>query len=823
LIDPELAKDPAGVYSKMDFATRDRYRHVIERISKRTKKNEPEIARIALRMAQEAHDQIWSAPAKRSGDGALDESTGSSEQSKAPSPLRFAGALQSDDTSRAHVGYFLVGEGLLRLESEAGYRPRLGDQMLRAVKRNAPLAYLGTFAAVTALIVGVTVVALLQAGAGFVISAIAALLMLIPASELALSVINWDVTHVFEPHLLPKIDLSKGITSAARTMVVVPVILNDENTVAALLDKLEITYLANQDELLHFALLGDFVDAPSESMPNDREILECAKDGIEELNRRYSGGAPVRFHLFHRPRKWCETEGKWIGWERKRGKLREFNRLVLESLDGAKEAGGTPAVPVKSFIVATAGAELLAQIRYVITLDADTQLPRDAARRLIGAAIHPLNQPRFDRETQTVVSGYSILQPRVSISLESGSRSLFARIFSGNTGIDPYTTAASDVYQDLFGEGIYTGKGLYDVDAFERALHGRVPEQTLLSHDLFESIFARAALVSDIELLDDYPAHYDTYAMRQHRWTRGDWQIAGWLRRYVLDGQGNKQRNRISAISRWQILDNLRRSLLAPAMILLLIAAWTILPGNPIWWTLFTVITLAFPVYAHVTTGLLIHPRGVPWTSHFWTVWGDIETNTAQFALVVVFLAHQAWLMIDAIVRTVYRGLLSQRHLLEWVTAARAEKSSRHDLRRFLQFMWPAEAITLAALVMIILSRQRALPIALPFLAAWVLSPLIAFWSSRRRIEGALEFATKDVRTGRIIARRTWRFFETFVGDEDHWLPPDNFQEDPLVVAHRTSPTNIGLLLLSTLAAYDFGYVGLVELLERIEFTFASM
>src|SRR5205807_1580834 len=211
-----------------------------------------------------------------------------------------------------------------------------------------------------------------------------------------------------------------------------------------------------------------------------------------------------------------------------------------------------------------------------------------------------------------VVGGYSILQPRVSISLESSSRSSFARIFSGNTGIDPYTTAASDVYQDLFGEGIYTGKGLYEVDAFERALNGRVPEQTLLSHDLFESIFARAALVSDIELLDDYPAHYDTYAMRQHRWTRGDWQIAGWLRRYVVDGKGNKQRNRISAISRWQILDNLRRSLLAPAMILLLMVAWTILPGNPIWWTLFAVITLAFPVYAHVTTGLLIHPRGVP-------------------------------------------------------------------------------------------------------------------------------------------------------------------------------------------------------------------
>src|SRR5438552_3567166 len=449
---------------------------------------------------------------------------------------------------------------------------------------------------------------------------------------------------------------------------------------------------------MHYALLGDFVDAQSESMPSDREILERAKDGIEELNRRYSGGAPVRFHLFHRPRKWCETEGEWIGSERKRGKLREFNKLVLESRDGEKEAGGTPAHSVTRFVVATASAELLSQIRYVITLDADTQLPRDSARRLIGAAIHPLNQPRFDRETQRVVGGYAILQPRVSISLESASRSFFARIFSGNTGIDPYTTAASDVYQDLFGEGIYTGKGLYQVDAFEQALADRVPEDALLSHDLFESIFARAALVSDIEFLDDYPAYYDTYSMRQHRWTRGDWQIAGWLRRFALNAKGQRRPNHIPAISRWKIFDNLRRSLLAPAIVLLLLAGWSILPCSPWWWTLFALLTLAFPVYAHVTAGLLIHPRGIPWTSHFWSVWGDLRTNTAQVGLEIVFLAHQAYLMTDAIVRTIYRKVISHKHLLEWVTAAKAEQAGKHDTRAFFSFMWPAEVIAASAL-----------------------------------------------------------------------------------------------------------------------------
>ncbi|MEK6337030.1 MAG: glucoamylase family protein [Acidobacteriota bacterium] len=773
LIDPELAKDPAGVYSRMDFATRDRYRHVIERISKRTEKNEPEIARAALGMAEQASEQ-------------------------------------KENPARAHVGYFLIDDGVFQLERETSYRPRLKERIRRVVERHATVAYLGVFLLLSLLILGLILSALVNAQAGVVMMLVALLLSLIPATDLALSVLNWDVTHTFEPRLLPKIDLTEGIPPEARSMVIVPVIFHDEATVSALMDKLEIAYLANQDPHLHFALLGDFADGDSEECPEDREILEAAKQGIERLNLSYSSNEANRFHLFHRRRQWCETEAKWIGWERKRGKLREFNRLL-------RGAGDT------SFTVATGTPELLKQIRYVITLDADTQLPRDAARRLIGAAIHPLNQPRFDEATRMVVDGYAILQPRVSISLESASQSFFARVFSGNTGIDPYTTAASDVYQDLFGEGIYTGKGLYDVDAFETALEGRVPDNALLSHDLFESIFARTALISDIEFLDDYPAYYDTYAMRQHRWTRGDWQIAGWLRRKIRDADGRKQPSPISTISRWKILDNLRRSLLAPAIVLLLIAGWTILPGSAWAWTAFVLVTLAFPLYAHVTAGLLIHPRGVPWTSHFWSVWGDLRTNTAQLALEIVFLAHQAWLMSDAIVRTAYRKLVSHRHLLEWVTAAGAEKSSAHDQAAFLRLMWPAQAIALAAAVLTLLVRMRSLAVALPFLALWGLSPLIVFYISRRRREEAHEFAPKDLRAGRIVARRTWRFFETFVGDEDHWLPPDNMQEDPPVVAHRTSPTNIGLLLLSTLAAYDFGYVGLVELLERLEFTLTSV
>src|SRR5438067_3733618 len=634
-IDPELAKDPAGIYARMDFTTRDRYRHVIERVSKGAKKSELEIAQRVLELAHAAR-------------------------------------AANEDAAHSHVGYFLIDKGITRLEQHVGYRPPLGERVFRATERHATIAYLGTMSLVTLLFVILLMVAMVHSEAGIAITIIGVVLALIPASDLIVSVLNWDVTHIFPPRLLPKLDLAKGIPTDACTMVVVPVILLDESTVETLIDKLEIAYLANRDEHLYFALLGDFADASTEQAPDDKQILEAARQGIDGLNRRYGGDKSSPFHLFHRRRLWCETEQKWIGWERKRGKLHELNRL----LRGARDT---------SFMFTTRADELFARIRYVITLDADTQLPRDAARCLIGAALHPLNRPRWDETAERVTAGYGILQPRVSISLESASRSFFARVFSGNTGIDPYTTAASDIYQDLFGEGIYTGKGLYDVDIFEKALHGRVPVETLLSHDLFESIFARAALVSDLEFFDDYPANYAAYALRQHRWTRGDWQITDWLRRRVPDDQGNKRPNRIAAISRWKILDNLRRSLLAPTLTLLLIAAWTILPGST-WWTLFALLVLAFPVYAHVTTGLLIHPRGVPWTSHFWIVWGDLRTNTVQLVLEIVFLAHQAYLMTDAIARALHRRSFSRKHLLEWTTAAGAEKSSKHDLPSFVRF-----------------------------------------------------------------------------------------------------------------------------------------
>ncbi len=807
LIEPLLGADPAGAYSKMEFATRDRYRHVIERISKRTRSNELEVARTAVALAED-----WRQAADKSEEGKA-KSESADDQSSA------------DKHPESHVGFYLVDDGLAQLEASFAYHPKLGERSRRFALRHATGVYLGTLASLTFLVVALLVLAgyvsavpastsaggWIASSASWLLLLVTALLALIPASDLAVSVLNWDVTHFFPPRLLPRMGTANGIPEEACTMVVVPTIFSHESQVNELLERLEVHFLANQDKHIYFALLGDFPDADAAETPNDSLLLDVAESGIAELNLRHSKEQPHRFHLFHRRRQWNPGEDRWMGWERKRGKLEELNRLLRGATD-------------TSFVVKTADELLLRRVRYVITLDSDTQLPRDVARKLVGAAIHPLNRPKLNPVINLVTRGYGIVQPRVSISLVSASRSRFARIFSGNTGIDPYTTAVSDVYQDLFGEGNFTGKGLYDVDAFQAALANRVPEDSLLSHDLFESLFARAALATDIELLDDYPASYDAYAKRQHRWTRGDWQILRWLFPTVPDANRRQTQNPLPLISRWKILDNLRRSLVAPSMFLWLLAAWTVLPGSPLLWSLFVVITIAFPVYLHVTTSLLIHPRGIPWTSHFWSVWGDVRTNTAQVALSIMFLPHQAYLMTDAIVRTIYRKLFSRKKLLEWVTAADAEKRARRDPAGFFWFMLPAELLAVLAAALTLILRPAAGGVMFAFVAAWALSPFVAYWVSSLRPPERKLLSVDDVALARQVARRTWRFFEALVGTEDNWLPPDNFQEDPApIIAHRTSPTNIGLLLLATVSAHDLGYIASLEFLERQELTLVTL
>src|SRR4030095_1123022 len=631
--------------------------------------------------------------------------------------------------------------------------------------------------------------------------AVLALLALVPASDLAIALLNRSVAVLVTPATLPRLELPDGVPSHLRALVAVPMLLTDGAEVEEQIERLEVHYLANPDGDVRFAVLSDWTDAPAASAPGDDATLDAAREGIARLNRRHGttadGGA--RFLLFHRRRLWNASEQTWMGWERKRGKLHELNRLLRGATD-------TSFLPTGS--VAPSG------VRYVITLDADTRLPRGAVERLVGTMAHPLNQPRVDSGQHRVVEGYAVLQPRVTPPLPGREGSWFQRLSSGPAGIDPYAAAVSDVYQDLWGEASFTGKGIYDVDAFEAALAGRVPENALLSHDLFEGVFARAGLVTDVELFESAPSHFGVAAARQHRWARGDWQLLPWI-----------LGSRIPVIGRWKMLDNLRRTISAPAAFLTLVVAW-LMPGtSPTIWSVFILATVAVPTLLPVLGGLLPRGRGISKRSYIRAVGRDLLLAGSQFGLTITMLTYQTWLMSDAIVRTLVRVYGTHGGVLEWVTAAQAKAALRLDLRGFCRRMGGGVALAAAAAVAVAWGRPEAWPAALLFLLLWNVSPAVARWVSvPRSAPRARPLSAADAQDLRLIARRTWRFFTTFVGPEDHALPPDNFQETPSpVVAHRTSPTNIGLYLLSTVAARDFGWVGTLDVVERLEATLETL
>ena len=650
-----------------------------------------------------------------------------------------------------------------------------------------------------------------EAGASPLAMVFAALLLTIPASDVALAIAQRVVTLAVPPRRLPRLDLTHGVPEEARTMVVVPTIITSVENVQHRLEHLEVVALGNLDPQIHFALLSDFPDADQPEIAGDAEVLAAAREGIEALNARFANEGGPRFFLFHRDRLWNPREQAWMGWERKRGKLEEFNRL----LRGATNT---------SFSTKVGPQELLPGVRYCITLDSDTQLPRDAARELIGIIQHPLNQPVVHPTLKRVVEGYAVLQPRVSVTMASAAGSLFARTYAGHTGVDPYTTAVSDVYQDLFGEGIYTGKGLYDVDAFGAALEGRVPENALLSHDLFEGIHARAALVTDVELVDDYPSNVLVHAKRQHRWVRGDWQILWWLFPWVPTRTGF-ERNRLPLISRWKILDNLRRSLVAPALVALFVAGWAFLPGTPLAWTLIALVPIAFPVIARLLQ-LLGGPQRGQGPRVFLRSFGeDLEADLARVALHLTFLAHQAWDMLHAVGVTLTRLLRGSGRLLQWETAAAvAQRHGSLKAAEFYHAMRASPMIAAATLLLVIAARPAALPIAIQILALWVAAPLIAFALSRPVPSLRPELTDEDRDYLRGIAEKTWRYFDTFVTEENRYLPPDNVQFDPEPrVAARTSPTNIAMGLLSTLSAHDLGFIDTESLLDCLEQTLTTL
>lgn len=772
-VDAILREDPAGAYARQDFATRDRYRRVVERIARGARADEREVAMRAIALA-------------RGGPEA---------------------------SPQGHVGFYLIDRGRRELERCVACRGRWTDRLEDLVLSHPRALYFGGLATLgLILLVGILATGLLSAGSedvGWWRWGLLVLVLLLPVSELAVGLLHQVLNLVLPPRVLPKLEFKDGIPADCATFVVMPSMLTRPQSAEALLEKVEAHYLSNPDPQLRFALLTDFADAPEEELTTDEGCLRPALEGVARLNRRYCEEGPDRFFVFHRRRVWSETEGCWMGWERKRGKLLEFNRLLRGHTD-------------TTYVVCSAAPADLPTIRFVITLDTDTQMPRDTAGRLVGTLAHPLNRPQFDASRRRVVAGYGVLQPRVSYNLLAATRSRFAGLLAASTGIDPYATAVSDAYMDLFGSGTFTGKGIYDVDAFEAAAGRAFPESLILSHDLIEGNFARCGLATDIELFDDFPSRYHAYARREHRWARGDWQIKGWLRRRVPTAEG-VQDNTLPTLERWKVLDNLRRGLVAPALVLLLVLGWSVLPGSAWLWTAVAAAVVAVPLWQQVTGAVVgtIRSRSL---ATFRRLLEGLPATAGMVLLAFVLLADKARLMLDATLRSLVRLHITRRRLLEWETSDSAERRLGAGLDTFVRTMWPASVLATGLAALVGLVRPAALPAALPVLLAWFVSPLVAYLMSRPRRIREARLTDDERREMRGLARRTWSYFETFVGPEDHWLPPDNYQQDPdHRVAHRTSPTNGGLLLVSTLAAHDLGYLGSRSLVERIGATLDSL
>ena len=770
VVEQTLRQDPAAIYGRMEFATRDQYRHAIEKIAKRSRYSEIEVAQQALQLAQ-AH-------------------------------------YEGGDARHGHVGFYLIGGGLAALEKQTGMR-RPWLEALQQTSRASPLtSYLGAIAAIALVSTALLLERAAHNGVSGPVIVMLGVLALLGSSQLALSLVNWVATLVTRPNPLPRMDFKDGVPANARTVVVVPTLVYSKENIADLCEQLEVRFLANRDPNLVFCLLTDFADAASETLPSDAALVEQMQRCVGHLNRKYANhpnGDPASpFLLLHRPRLWNPQEGVWMGYERKRGKLQALNRFLR---GGARD----------QFSLVVGETHELESIKYVITLDTDTQLPRDAAAQFIATMQHPLNQPRIDTARGRVVEGYGILQPRVTVSLPSENASRYEKLCGGEPGIDPYTRTVSDVYQDVFFEGSFIGKGIYDVDVFEQVLGHRLPENRILSHDLLEGCYLRAGLLSDAQLYEAYPARYGDDVSRRQRWIRGDWQLASWVFGRVPGANRKRERNPLSLLSRWKLFDNLRRSLTAPALVLSLITAWRWLPEPWLWTGAVLAVIFVAPLVSAVHD-LLRRPEDTLWSQHLRAALRRSGLQFSHAILMLVFLPYEAWFSLDAILRSAWRMLVSHKHLLEWQASALSRTAG------VWRTMWCSPALALFVGGALLGWRPASLAPAALFLLAWLVAPAVAQWISRPIERRQARLTPDQQQFLHQLARRTWAYFDRYVGPDDNWLPPDNMQEHPAhVVAHRTSPTNIGMALLANLSASDFGYICIGQMMQRTAATLGTM
>lgn len=775
-VESTMRRDPAGFYARMDFATRDRYRAVVEQVAERAAVEQWQVARATVKLAQLAKDN-------------------------------------SDDLHLQHIGYYLIDTGRQQLEHRVNYRPSPAQKVKRSLQRHKVGLYLSAIVALATIGSVALMLGLLTNNAAPIAAITAALIALIPLLSVSSGVVNFFLTLFVPPRQLPKLDFSEGIPRDQQSIVVVPMLLSSSEDIVENLATLERNYLGNADPRLRFALLSDFADATEAETPEDQLLLNQVLSGIDALNNTYAVKGASPFQLFHRRRLWNENSQRWMGWERKRGKLEEFNEMLRGATD-------------TSYIVEHGGrAADLQHTKYVITLDADSYVPTGNAVQLIGTMAHPLNRPRVDPDSNRVVGGYTVIQPRLEANPVTSTDTLFARIFAGDVMLDLYSNAVSDVYQDVFGDAVFAGKGIYDLDAFRDSVANQLPINAVLSHDLLEGLLGRAGLASDIVVLENYPSNYQIYLKRLHRWVRGDWQLLPWLSGAKISGA---RPFKPGVIGRWKLFDNLRRSLVTPAILVLLILGWTWLPGNPVMWTLVFALLPGLPILLHIT---------LAFRTSLWR-WGTIESSLrnltghagadiARWLLALTFLPAEAYVVTGAVLRTLYRVAVSRRRMLEWSTAAQASRDfgNGNATLNSWRTLWFGPATAIATALVILLTNPHALIASAVLLVLWLCSPLIALRLGRRiEKRTPVPLTEPDVLLIRGIARDTWRFFERFVGPDTCWLPPDNVQEYPQrTIAERTSPTNIGMLLLSALTAYDFGYLGPRQLIARLSDTLQSV
>ncbi len=752
IVESILREDPAGIYNEMDFQSRDYYRRQVEKLAEKQQLSEIKVAQKVLNIAKEFE-------------------------------------AEDPNDKRKHVGYYLLQK-----------------------ERKTLTSYLMPIAIITLALVGFLLIYTNTAlnRVDILVNGIIVIVTIIPASDIAITIVNRIFTRMYLPDFIPRLEHRLGIPKDETTLVVVPTLVPDKNRVKELLQQLEVYYLANREENVYFSLAGDFKDSNEEKVAVDQEIIDYAFGEVKKLNEKYAKEKDL-FYYFHRHRQFSDTQGNWMGWERKRGALVELNQLLAGDKD-------------TSYTYLSSDPSQLEEIKYVITLDADTYLPMNTAKKLIGMMTHPLNRPIVNQQKGIVEEGYGLIQPRIDVSVEGANQSFFTKVFAGQAGIDPYTTASSEVYQDLFGEGIFTGKGIYDLSVFNEVVNDAIPDNSILSHDLLEGSYLRTALASDVQLIDGYPAKYSSYTMRLHRWVRGDWQLIKWLDAVVRDREGKQVNNPISSLSKWKIVDNLRRSLVSVSLVLIFILSWTIFPGSPVVWLVFGLLTLFLPFIISVVDYLKLKYYSAPREGLKGNLSIGVINSLYMVVLQLIFLPHQAYMMLDAIVRTLHRVYISRHNLLEWVTVADSEKKLKNDVQSYIRRMMMVYPIVGIAVVLIFAIRPINLFYALPLLMAWVISPWVAFNVSQEDVKKVEMLQEEDLTELRRIARKTWGYYEDLVGVEDHFLPPDNIQiYPPKGIAHRTSPTNIGFYLMSVLSARDFGYITTQEMIGRISNTVGTL